>query len=168
MSSIWLQREPDQLDGWGACTSADANGKFCDAPTATGSPISLCASHLMAAFTFCQEMVARADMATASGLDIESADRCHKPKFAPIVYYVRLGEYIKIGTTTQPQIRFRVLEVDEVLATEPGSFDLETRRHVQFGHLRIKDRRGRELFRPAEDLMRHIEALRTTAATLAA
>lgn len=171
LSSTWLQRKPEQGASWTTCTSADADGKFCDAPTATGSPVSMCPSHLMAAFSFCQEMVARAGMAAASGLDIETAERSLKPKrppSPPIVYYVRIGEFIKIGTTTQPAVRFRVLEVDEVLATEPGSFDLEARRHVQFGHLRIEDLRGRELFRAGDDLLRHIESLRSQAGQLAA
>ena len=37
-----------------------------------------------------------------------------------IVYYIRRGELIKIGTTIAPQSRFADLLPDEILAIEPG------------------------------------------------
>ena len=50
-------------------------------------------------------------------------------------------------------------------ATEPGSMELEKRRHSQFEHLRVPSReegspRSRELFFPAPDLVEHVNGLR--------
>ncbi len=92
--------------------------------------------------------------------------RSHQPAYVQItlsvadscsvVYYVRRGDVIKIGTTTEPAIRFRTLMPDEILAVEPGGEDLETARHRQFDHLR---RRG-EYFRVAPELLEHARQLR--------
>jgi hypothetical protein len=79
----------------------------------------------------------------------------------PIVYYVRVGERIKIGTTVKTvRQRFQgQLPPDaQVLATEPGSYDVERRRHRQFRHLQDAN----EWFRPGSELWRHIAQLRET------
>jgi hypothetical protein len=73
-----------------------------------------------------------------------------------VVYYVRRGDVVKIGTTTEPATRFRALMPDKILAVEPGGEDLEKARHRQFGHLR---RRG-EYFRVAPELLEHARQLR--------
>jgi len=73
-----------------------------------------------------------------------------------IVYYVRRGHLIKIGTTTNPAVRFRALLPDEILAFEPGGEDLETVRHRLFGHLW---QRG-EYFRIAPELLEYARQLR--------
>jgi hypothetical protein len=73
-----------------------------------------------------------------------------------LVYYIRRGDLIKIGTTTEPAIRFRALLPDEILAFEPGGDELETARHLQFGHLW---HRG-EYFRIAPELLEHARQIR--------
>lgn len=75
---------------------------------------------------------------------------------ARVVYYVRAGRIVKIGCTTDMVERMRALIPDEVLATEPGSFDLERQRHHEFRHLAL----GGELFTLAPDLREHIDRLR--------
>jgi hypothetical protein len=75
-----------------------------------------------------------------------------------IVYYIRRGAVIKIGTTKDPIDRFGTLMPDEILAIEPGSYELETARHKQFDHLRV--RRRREYFIDAPELREHIKATR--------
>lgn len=74
-----------------------------------------------------------------------------------IVYYIRRGALIKIGTTTQPQTRFRDLMPDEILAVEPGDRKQEAARHRQFSYLRGG---GKEYFRDAPELLGHIRAVR--------
>lgn len=49
-----------------------------------------------------------------------------------VVYYLRLGERVKIGTTTNPRQRFAALPHEEVLAFERGDRRLERRRHLEF------------------------------------
>src|ERR1039458_2410411 len=87
----------------------------------------------------------------------------------PLVYYAMRDGLIKIGTTTQIRRRLAAQGIDELLAVEPGSFDLETERHAQFAEHKLSRRRGTgrgrgsgpaEWFRPGGDLMAHIEALR--------
>ena len=73
-----------------------------------------------------------------------------------IVYYVRRGSLVKIGTTVQPAHRFADLLPDEICAFEPGGQPEEHRRHLQFAHLR----RFGEHFAMEEELMAHIAAMR--------
>lgn len=75
-----------------------------------------------------------------------------------IVYYVRRGDLIKIGTTTDPSTRFRELMPDEILAFEPGGIHEETLRHRQFHHIRQGARA--EYFRITPELVRHIRQVR--------
>lgn len=74
-----------------------------------------------------------------------------------IVYYIRRGDFIKIGTTTSPRGRFVDLHPDEILAFEPGDRRQEKQRHRQFWHLR----QSGEYFHPEPDLMDHIRTIRS-------
>lgn len=55
-----------------------------------------------------------------------------KPRDAahdPLVYYMRLGDLVKIGTTTNVTRRAETLNPQGFLAVEFGSFDVEAARH---------------------------------------
>lgn len=73
-----------------------------------------------------------------------------------IVYYIRRGQAIKIGSTTNPMTRFTVLMPDEILAFEPGATTEERKRHRQFQHLRCFG----EHFKPDPELLEHALDLR--------
>ena len=75
-----------------------------------------------------------------------------------IVYYIRRGRLIKIGTTRDPVQRFADLMPDEILAIEPGGAGLEHARHHQFAHLHSG--LGKEHFRDEPDLLGHIRSVR--------
>lgn len=75
-----------------------------------------------------------------------------------VVYYIRIGDYIKIGTTVNLGNRMSALQPDEILATEPGYLEMEDLRHEQFKHLRIRPQSERHHKGP--DLLDHIEMLR--------
>lgn len=81
-----------------------------------------------------------------------------------VVYYVRLGNHVKIGTTRNLPARLASLYVDHdpelLLAVEPGDAHVETQRHVQFAAERAY--RNRELFNPSRRLLAHIEQLAAT------
>jgi hypothetical protein len=79
-----------------------------------------------------------------------------EPVRVDVVYYVRFGERIKIGTTANPRQRLGALPVDELLAFERGDRLVEHRRHEQFAHLR---RGTSEWFRLGDDLTDHIREL---------
>ncbi len=66
----------------------------------------------------------------------------------PVVYFVRIGRNVKIGTTGNLRARMRrlYLSLDDVLAVVPGDRQVETLYHQRFSSTRFKDRA--ELFRP--------------------
>ena len=104
-------------------------------------------------------------MAVALGRQKRDRSRAHGyiPATAPvpngsIVYYIRRGEAIKIGTTTTPARRFQALMPTEILAFEPGGVDEEFARHMQFVDLRLGIRG--EHFRAEPELMEHIADMR--------
>lgn len=86
-----------------------------------------------------------------------------------VVYYLRVGPYIKIGYTGDLDVRMRAYPPDSVLlATEHGGRRAEQIRHRQFTDDLTH---GREWFRPSAALIEHINSLREqplTAADLAA
>jgi hypothetical protein len=71
-----------------------------------------------------------------------------------VVYYLRFGDRIKIGTSVNPRQRFAAIWHDEVLAFERGDRVLERRRHEQFASERF-DRT--EWFTASDDLLAHID-----------
>lgn len=73
-----------------------------------------------------------------------------------VVYYVRVGDRCKIGTTVNLQSRMQSLCPEEILATEPGSYAVESRRHKQFARLRTAG----EWFEYRDELVEHVERLR--------
>jgi hypothetical protein len=73
-----------------------------------------------------------------------------------VVYYLRLGDSVKIGTTFNPRQRFAVLLHDEVLAFELGDRAVERQRHAEFA----ADRLGTsEWFELTPRLRAHVTAL---------
>lgn len=74
-----------------------------------------------------------------------------------LVYYLQVGERIKIGFSANLRRRLRAYPPEsKLLAVEPGSPDLEVQRHRQFvGSLT----HGREWFRPSLDLMELVNEL---------
>ena len=78
-----------------------------------------------------------------------------------VVYYLRLDERVKIGTTFNPRQRFGALKAgvagtEEVLAFEPGDRHVERARHAEFAD----DRLGTsEWFALTPRLRAHIDAL---------
>ena len=73
-----------------------------------------------------------------------------------VVYYLRLGDSVKIGTTSNPRQRFAALRHEEVLAFELGGRVVEQQRHAEFAD----DRLGTsEWFALTPRLRAHIAAL---------
>lgn len=88
----------------------------------------------------------------------EAMKRHAVPVRQSIVYYIRRGNLIKIGTTVNPVKRFDSLMPDEILAHEPGDSKLETIRHNQFSPERVT-KRG-EYFRGSPRLMKHVASVK--------
>lgn len=150
-----------QLGRPSTCTAGKNNGSFCDGPVPPDSPVTLCGKHLRVAYSYC---LAKLDMATDEQvatirhllprLDNQRlVDRVRKAR--AVVYYALVGNHIKIGTTIHLDERMRALEAN-LIAVEPGSYDLERDRHQQFAELRVP---RTEHFRPGPDLVAHVAAL---------
>lgn len=69
-----------------------------------------------------------------------------------VVYYIRWGDRVKIGTSRQPRRRLAVLWHEELLAFERGGRMRERERHVEFADLRL----GGEWFAAEPRLLAHI------------
>lgn len=77
-----------------------------------------------------------------------------KPDRDGVVYYLRVGGFIKIGWTSNLQNRMKSYAPDTtLLATEPGKRALETRRHRAFS---VHRTHGREWYAMVPPLMDHI------------
>lgn len=76
-----------------------------------------------------------------------------------IVYYIRFGDRVKIGTTRNLVARLEGIPHDEVLITEPGDREVERQRHGQFRHLWVMG----EWFRYEAELAAHVRQLRAAA-----
>lgn len=145
---------------WPACTAQLDSGEFCDEPSAPDAPFPICTKHAVLAMHFVRDAQTyrlpavqeiEAERREQRRREREDEERC-------IVYYVRVGELIKIGTTRNG-VRSRMENFPpdrQVLATEPGSYNRERLRHTQFGHLRASG----EWFHAAPALWNHIAELR--------
>lgn len=88
---------------------------------------------------------------------IKERDRkTEKDRKVSVVYYMRIGDRVKIGTTTNLHKRMASIGPEELLATEPGWYDLEEQRHLQFAHYRTSG----EWFRYEGAVKDHVKELR--------
>ena len=109
----------------------------------------LCADHMHAAWE---------DMREWHRMQDEEARR-GRPEEAKkwVVYYIRMGERIKIGRTTNLRRRLQSFHAtpDQLLAIEPGPVEREQERHRQFAEWRHG---STELFADSAAIMGHIDA----------
>lgn len=92
---------------------------------------------------------------------IAAYERAKRREELDVIYYVQVGELIKLGTTTNLARRMNGYPPDAaVLATEQGSYGLEGERIEQFSEY-LAGRR--EWFHPGPRLVAHIESLRHAA-----
>ena len=80
----------------------------------------------------------------------------------PVVYYLRFGDRVKIGTSANFEVRRHAIPHDEILAVEPGNELVETARQNQFRRFNVKG----EWFRAGGALLAHAKALRQLHAEL--
>lgn len=123
----------------------------CRRPVVPDSPGPLCGHHLMRAYEFAQGIVNanwREDWREILGVTLPEPE----PPAPSWVYFLRRGDRIKIGFTTDPATRFTVLRADEVLHVEPGDTGHERALHAMFAQHWITG----EWFRPAPALLDYI------------
>lgn len=157
------------------CTAMRRGGEFCDAPGMIDMPFPICRKHAEKVYERWAEHLGATARGTAEMFAEEfrkfrEADRdpehvAHmKRRDAALqaqsqVYYLRIGEHIKIGVTVNMKARLSQLRVDPdaLLATEPGDAKLEAQRHREFANERVG---RRENFNPSRRLIAHIAEVR--------
>src|SRR5690242_15358709 len=130
-------REPDQICCWPSCYTEIG-------PIAAP----LCQRHLIKAYRIYRtsHLWAADDMAESAmerlvhAVNVPSDPRPEQG----LVYFIRHGDRIKIGWTSNLKQRMANLPHDEILGTVPGTMADEKRCHHAFAHLRAN---GREWFR---------------------
>lgn len=140
---------------------------LCAAPNCSDTPMPLapfplCAHHVREVYEFAQSVVdVRWRTATAMVAHEDRGQRPIPPTLDTMgwVYFVRIGDKIKIGYSTYPEARFKGLRPDEILALVPGTMQDERRCHAAFQHLRAHG----EYFEPGRDLLDFIEDLKHAA-----
>ena len=140
-------------------------GARCRDAVVHGLPVDLCKRH---ATEFARSLASQLLAVEDENLDEELAQTLQSweeklpadrtARNAPCVYYMRFGDRVKIGTTTNLLLRLEAIPHDELLATEPGSMALEKQRHKQFKLLQVNG----EWFRHTGALAEHIAGLRET------
>jgi len=160
------------------CAAVSPAGDACPAPAVDGAPLNLCAAHLHAAHDWVERDVGVADtlpspcLACGSRLGVrypsgwlcaicewkvgEVPDATITPPRVDVVYYIRFGDRIKIGTSANPRQRLATLWHDELLAFERGDRRVEQRRHAQFAEHRMA---RTEWFAAQPSLLEHIAQL---------
>jgi hypothetical protein len=160
------------VDAAGTCAVMDDDERLCSKAALPAAPWPICATHALAVYRFIGDQVAdhamntpvlvrAVHLATMEAVRLRRSIRRPPPDvmngWPAVVYYIRVGDLIKIGTTTSLLERVRAYPPDsQLLAVEPGAEAVEQRRHEQFAHLLAA---RREWFRPAADLMEHIDEL---------
>lgn len=150
----------------------------CPERAAVDAPVALCEGHLAAAGEWAQREFGVTDLLPApcrlcgSPLGVrfpsgwicavcewrfgEVPDEDLAPPRIDVVYYLRFGDRVKIGTTGNPKQRFAAIRHEDLLALEPGDRRTERRRHAEFAG----DRLGTsEWFALSPAISAHIEAL---------
>jgi hypothetical protein len=151
----------------------------CQNAVEADAPLSLCPHHFLVAHNWVEREVGVTDrlpspcMACGSRLGVKYpsgwlcaicewkvGDIPDEPSDAvrvDIVYYIRFGERIKIGTSANPRSRLSTLVHDELLAFERGGREREQKRHRQFANYRLA---RTEWFTINDTLLEHIRRLR--------
>lgn len=92
------------------------------------------------------------DVSALLALGADAAERPPAERAPGAVYFIRLGDRVKIGFSRNLKARLVALPHEEVLAVVPGTVQDEKRCHAAFAHLRQTG----EWFRAEPDLLAFI------------
>jgi hypothetical protein len=161
-----------------SCGILAESGEQCPEPLAPDVPLNLCTRHLLEAHDLVAAEVGATDvlpspcLACGSRLGVrypsgwlcaicewkvgDVPDEDLARRRVDVVYYLRFGDRIKIGTSGNPRSRLASLRFDELLAFERGDRLVEQRRHAQFATHRFP---RTEWFQAHDALLEHIAVL---------
>lgn len=149
------------------CTAQRYDGAFCDNASADAMPFPICSHHAMKIFTEMSDRLAEVKrdpmrLLMAGFDEIETnRRRAARVKAPTVIYYVQVGDVVKIGVTSDLPTRLRAYPPHrKLLAYEPDTGGVEKRRHAEFAEYLHS---GNEWFTLGPRLAKHIEGLRATA-----
>lgn len=134
--------------------------------------VPFCREHTLLAWSVVEDEIRHSSMspdelraereATEKAKETERAERAAKNAESGTVYYLKVGDHIKIGFASNLFQRLTSYPPASVLvAVEDGSLNLEAQRHREFADFLDA---GREWFVQGDRLMAHIETLAATGA----
>lgn len=145
------------------CSAQLPNGTFCDEQSIPGDPpFPICPRHIRQAYQWADDWMRSggipADPETIARVKADIA--ANQPEASPeVVYYLRIGDLVKIGTTINLAMRLRNYPPHtELLAVEPGGREIEAVRLRQFNALLAS---RVEWFHYREPLISHVSSLRS-------
>jgi hypothetical protein len=152
-----------------SCTAQNDSGAFCDRPSLPGAPFPICIKHAAKIMAFLNDVVPAAIedrmIVAAEAMRQDRHARTERQRRAPdvfVVYYLQVGEAIKIGYTANLPTRLRTYPPHAKLLTyEPGGPALEAQRHKEFAEDLTA---GREWFAPSDRLLAHIAEIKAARA----
>lgn len=117
-------------------------------------PVPLCVKHLGRVYHFAHDHIEQARQHVHGNLQKHGG----QPEWLSSgdVYFCRFDSRIKIGFSTQIDIRMSVLQPDELLTFAPGSRADESRLHRRFEYARVRG----EWFEPVPELIEYIERVK--------
>lgn len=152
-----------------SCTAQKDSGAFCDKPSLPDAPFPICLKHAARLMAFLDDAMPRDHddrlIVAWRSLEQQRHSKAERKRLSPavdVVYYVQVGEHIKIGYSSNLPSRMRAYPpTSRLLAYEMGGVGLEAQRHQQFAADLVA---GREWFAPSPALLAHIRALKEQAA----
>lgn len=157
---------PERASRFFTCTALTSDGATCGGPSVDEIAFPICEQHVLRSYRWVVSRMGglaqdplfrltygleRVD-AERAAYDEKMIDREH------VVYYVQIGEHIKIGYTSRLKERMKTYPITRrLLAVEAGGLSIEKQRHNQFKQYLDQ---GNEWFKPGPELLVHINTLR--------
>jgi hypothetical protein len=135
-----------------------ANGK-CPGEPIPDAPVQLCGKHLREVYEFAQDLIAERWDDSVRGYVAELHNRFRPPRqvirrLRPgFLYFIRLGDRIKVGYTENVDRRLTGLPHEELLGVIPGTLEDEKAWHALLADYRAA---GREWYRAAPEVLTQI------------
>jgi len=145
------------------CQLTVTDGRECQQPVPEDFPMKLCETHALMTAAVMMERGGATMRRLRSMYDttyVRRLDRAEETPRPPqyeegapqVVYYLRFGGKIKIGTSRNLLMRLKQIPHDELLAIEPGGRTQEKLRHSQFAENRLQG----EWFEADADMEDHV------------
>lgn len=154
------------MEHYSLCGFTSSNGHDCMKEVPKDFPVNLCVKHLVRAGQFYEEMKLFLHASTrrkAPAQEITELTKESGPSEAAephpgLVYYLRFADRIKIGYSADIYNRLNNVPWESVLALEPGTFQLEAKRHQKFQAFQVTNKR--EWFTDNPEMQEHIREVR--------